>query len=312
MQITPQSLRDLRVAINLLFTGARSKTTPVYTDIAARVTATAKTMSFPQHASTRKLRRWEGERKVVNGKAYDYRVTAEKFELTLGIPLEEIEEDNIGAYNHLVMDMGEQAALWPDDLVFELLLRGEDAAYPCFDGKAMFANDHELKPGATIDNLFASTSLTKDNVAAMIEQMMSYVGEDGRSLRVRPNLLVVPPALQEEGLAIVGSNILAQVFGSNTAAAGVDNTMRGRLQLKVYPELAASAGGADDAFYLMDTTRSVKPLLFAERSAPKMTFKNGDSDDNVFWDDEVVFGVRARGAAGWGPFHLAAKAKAGA
>lgn len=310
MHITPQSLRDLRVALSMLFAGARTKTPSVYQDFATRVTATAKTMSFPQHASTRKLRRWEGERKVVNCKAYDYRVTAEKFELTMGIPVEEIEEDNVGAYNHLVMDMGEQSALWPDDLIFELLLRGEDANYPAFDGLAMFSNSHELKSGSTIDNLFASTTLTKDNVAGMIEQMMSWVGEDGRSLRVKPNILAVPPALQEEGLAIVGSNILAQVFGSNTAAAGVDNTMRGRLQLKVYPELAANAGGADDAFYLFDTTRSTKPMLFAERSAPKMTFKNSDSDDNVFWDDEVVFGVRARGAAGWGPFHLAAKAKA--
>lgn len=310
MQITPQALRDLRVAINMLFSGARTKTPSVYQDIATRTTASTKTMSFPQHAATRKLRRWEGERKVVNGKAYDYRVTAEKFELTMGIPVEEIEDDNIGAYNHLVMDMGEQAALWPDDLVFELLLRGEDSAYAAFDGKAFFANDHALKSGAAIDNLFASTALTKDNVAGIIEAMMSYVGEDGRSLRVRPNLLVVPPALQEEGLAIVGSNILAQVFGSNTAAAGVDNTMRGRLQLKVYPELAASAGGSDTAYYLMDTTRSVKPLVFVERSAPKMTFKNAEDDDNVFWDDEVVFGVRARGAAGWGPYWLAAKGAA--
>ena len=310
MQITPQALRDLRVAINMLFSGARTKTPSVYQRIATRTTASTKTMSFPQHAATRKLRRWEGERKVVNGKAYDYRVTAEKFELTMGIPVEEIEDDNIGAYNHLVMDMGEQAALWPDDLIFELLLRGEDAAYPAFDSKAFFANDHALKSGSTIDNLFASTALTKDNVAGIIEVMMSYVGEDGRSLRVRPNVLAVPPALQEEGLAIVGSNILAQVFGSNTAAAGVDNTMRGRLTLEVFPELAASAAGSDTAYYLMDTTRSVKPLVFVERSAPKMNFKNAEDDDNVFWDDEVVFGVRARGAAGWGPYWLAAKGAA--
>lgn len=308
MQITPQSLRDLRVAINALFMGARNSTPSVYSDFASRVTAATKTISFPSHASTRKLRRWEGERKVVNGKAYDYRVTAEKFELTMGIPVEEIEDDNIGAYNAMVMDMGEQVALWPDDLVFEALLAGESEL--AFDGKAFFANDHALKPGSTIDNLQTSTSLTKANLAGLIELMLGWVGEDGRSLRVRPNLLVVPPALQEEALAIINSDILAQVFGSNTAAAGETNTMKGRLTVKVYPELGASAGGSDTSFYLMDTTRPVKPLVFVERQGPKMTFKNQDSDDNVFWDDEVVFGVRARGAAGYGPFHLALKATA--
>lgn len=308
MQITPQTLRDLRVAINMLYTGARTKTPSVYQDFATRTSTASKTVSFPSHAATRPLRRWEGERRVVNGKAYDYRVTAEKFELTMGIPVEEIEDDNIGAYNALVMDMGEQTALWPDDLVFEALLAGETGL--AFDGKAFFASDHSIGGSAAIDNLFGSTSLTKDNVAGVIEQMMSYVGEDGRSLRVKPTILAVPPALQEEGLAIVGSNILAQVFGSNTAAAAVDNTMRGRLTLKVYPELAASAGGSDTSWYLFDTTRSVKPLVFVERSAPVFTFKNADTDDNVFWDDEVAFGVRARGAAGYGPFWLAAKCTA--
>lgn len=308
MQITPASLRNLRVAISTLFDGARQKTPAVFGDIASKVSASTKTMSFPSHAATKPLRRWTGERKVVNGKAYDYRVTAEKFELTMGIPVEEIEDDNIGAYNHLIMDAGEQSALWPDDLVFEALLAGETNL--AFDGLAFFSDSHALKSGSTIDNLFTSTSLTKDNVAAVLEAMMSYVGEDGRSLRVRPNLLVVPPALQEEALQIAGANILAQVFGSNTAAAGITNTMQGRIQVKVYPELAASAGGSDSAWYLMDTTRSIKPLVFVERAAPKLTFKNAENDDNVFWDDEVVFGVRARGAAGYGPFWLASKCTA--
>jgi phage major head subunit gpT-like protein len=89
--------------------------------------------------------------------------------------------DNIGAYNHLVMDMGEQTALWPDDLVFEALLAGETEL--AFDGNPFFSNSHALKSGSAIDNLHTSTALTKDNVAAIIELMMGYVGEDGRSLR---------------------------------------------------------------------------------------------------------------------------------
>lgn len=310
MQLTPQNLRDLRTAINLLYTNARKSTKAVWSDFAARVTSTTRSTHFPMHAALRRLRRWEGERKVVNGKTYVYQVNAEKFELTAGIPVDDIEDDNVGAYNAMVEDMGMQSELWLDDLAFELWLRGEDAAYPCFDGKAFFANDHALKAGATIDNLFTSMSCTKSNVAAVMAAMGGWVGEDGRSLRVRPNRLVVPPALEEEGLAIVGSDILARVFGSNTAAAGESNTMKGRLELKVYPELAAAAGGSDTDWYLQDTTRATKPVTLVERKAPKITFKGEDDDDNVFWDDEVVFGVKARGAAGWGPYWLAAKGKA--
>jgi len=307
MQITPQSLKTLRTAIDLLFNGARVKTTAFWTDFATRVASSTRSTHFPNHAAGRKLRRWEGERKVIGGKAYDYEVTAEKFETTAGIPVEEIEDDNIGSYNAMIEDMGMQAALWLDDLAFDALLAGE--AGEGFDGKAFFANDHSLKTGTTIDNLFASTSLTKANVAAVMAEMGGWVGEDGRSLRVRPTILAVPPALEDTGLEIVSSNIIAKVFGSNTAAAAVDNTMRGRLQLKVYPELAANAGGSDSDYYLLDASRSTKPIVLVERSAPKMVFKNAESDDNVFWDDEVVMGVRARGAAGYGPFWLAAKCK---
>jgi phage major head subunit gpT-like protein len=307
MQITPASVRDLRVAISMLFANAKKGTMPVWSDFAARVASTTSSTSFPQHAALRRLRRWDGERKPVNGKAYDYRVTAEKFELTASIPLTEIEDDNIGSYNAMVEDMGMQSALWPDDLCFDALIAGETEL--AFDGKTFFANDHELKPGATIDNLFGSMPLTKDNVATIIAEMMSYVGEDGRSLRIRPDTLAVPPALEDTGLGIVGSNILAQVFGSNTAAAGVDNTMRGRLKLKVYPELAAAAGGSDSDYYIMDTSRSAKPIVMVVRKDPEMTFKGKPEDDNVFWDDEVTMGVRARGVAGYGPFWLAAKGK---
>lgn len=308
MQITPQSLRDLRTAINLALTKGRGMATPVWSRFATKVTSATKHTNFPIHAATKKLRRWEGERKIVNGKAYDYQVTPEKFELTMGISVEELEDDNIGAWQAMLLDMGVQIELWPDDLVIDALLAGETDL--CFDGLAFFANTHALKAGATIDNLFGSTSLTKANVAAVIAEMKSWVGEDGRSLRVRPDKLVVPPALEDEGLQIIGSDILAKVFGSNTAAAADSNSMRGRLTLEVLPELSADAGGSDTSWYVMDTSKPTKPLVFVERSAPKVIQKNADNDDNVVWDDEIIAAVRARGCAGYGPFWLAAKCNA--
>ena len=308
MQITPQSLLALRTAINMALDKGRGMATPIWSKFATKVTSATKYTNFPIHSATKKLRRWDGERKVVNGKAYDYQVTPERFELTLGIPLQEIEDDQIGSWQSMLMDMGVQIELWPDDLFIAALLAG--ATDLCFDGLAFFSDSHALKSGATIDNLFASTSLTKANAAAVMAEMKGWVGEDGRSLRVRPDKLVVPPALEDTGLEIVGSNILAQVFGSNTAAAGISNTMQGRLTLEVLPELSADAGGSDTTWYMMDTTKPTKPFVFVERQAPKVVFKNQDNDDNVFWDDEVNAGVRARGAAGYGPFWLASKCTA--
>jgi len=308
LQITPATIRDLRVAISMALTQGRGMARPFWSQIAAKVTGTTKHVSLPMHAATAKLRRWDGERKVVGGKAYDYRVTPDRFELTLGIPVEEIEDDNIGAWQHTMQDMGVQIELWPDDLVSAVLLAGESGL--AYDGLAYFANTHALKSGATIDNLFASTSLTKANVAAVIAEMKSWVGEDGRPLRVEPSLLVVPPNLEDTARDILESPLINTVYGSNTAAAAGSNTMRGRLSLLVLPELGADAGGNDTSWYVMDTTKPTKPLVFVERVAPQITNKNSSNDDNVFNDDEIRVGVRARGAAGYGPFWLAAKCNA--
>jgi len=307
LQITPSTIRDLRVAINLTLTKGRGMAKPFWSRLAAKVSANTKHVSLPMHAATARLRRWEGERRVVGGKAYEHRITPERFELTLGIPIEEIEDDNIGAWTNTLLDMGVQIELWPDDLVAEVLLAAETGLG--FDGKPFFANDHSLKVGTTIDNLFGSTSLTKENVAAIIAEMKSWVGEDGRPLHVEPNLLVVPPAKEDAAIEICQNSLIAKVFGSNTAAAGIDNTMRGRLEPLVLPEISANAGGSDDDFYILDTSHPTKPLVWVERVAPVITNKNNATDENVFNDDEIRVGVRARGIAGYGPFWLAAKGK---
>jgi len=308
IQITPETLRSLRVAISLAMAQGRGMAAPVWRQIAMRVGATTKHVSMPMHAATARLRRWEGERKVVGSKAYDHQVTPEEFEATVGIPLAEVEDDNIGAWTATLQDMGRQIELWPDDLVIAVLLLGESGLG--FDGKAFFANDHSLKTGTTIDNLFGSTALSKANAAAVVAEMKSWVGEDGRSLRVTPNLLVVPPALEDDANEICKSNIIAKVFGSNTAAAGVDNTMQGRLTPLVLSELAADAGGSDSDWYILDTTKPTKPLAFVERIAPQVVHKHADNDEAVFWDRKLVSGVRARGCGAFGPFFLAAKCKA--
>jgi phage major head subunit gpT-like protein len=62
-----------------------------------------------------------------------------------------------------------------------------------------------------------------------------------------------------------------------------------------------------EEYYLMDTTRAVKPLIFQQRVSPEFAYLNKPEDPNVFERDEFLYGVRARGNAGYGPWFLAAK-----
>ncbi|MFI0477409.1 Mu-like prophage major head subunit gpT family protein [Paracoccus jiaweipingae] len=68
--------------------------------------------------------------------------------------------------------------------------------------------------------------------------------------------------------------------------------------------------GAGPAWYLIDDTRAIKPLIFQDREAAKITAKTNLSDDNVFNHDEFVWGAKRRCAAGFGAWQLAHGSKA--
>lgn len=52
--------------------------------------------------------------------------------------------------------------------------------------------------------------------------------------------------------------------------------------------------GAGPAWFLLDSSRAFKPLLFQERTPYQFTRLDNDGDANVFWRDEYIYGVRAR------------------
>lgn len=68
--------------------------------------------------------------------------------------------------------------------------------------------------------------------------------------------------------------------------------------------------GASPAWYLIDASKPIKPWIWGTRVAPTIKPKTSDSDDNVFWRDQLVWGARARGGGGYGLWQSAFKSKA--
>lgn len=303
--IIPSTLRDLRTAIDTRYNQAYASVQMLSGAMTTNVSSSTRSQHFPVHSKLAKLRKWEGTRVVSGGKSYDYILTNEKYELTLGIPREDIEDDNIGYIQFAVDDIGQQMRLWQDDLVFAAMLAG--GSETSYDGVSFFSDSHSLG-GNTVDNLFASTALTADNVAAVRQHMQEYVGEDGRSLQVIPDLIVVPPALEYKARKILEAGTLLST--ESTSFAAVDNVLKGAAKVLVVPQLSAAAGGSDTTWYALDTRRAMKPFIFQTRVPPTIVSKIGEQEDNVFWEDNYVWGVRARGVAGYGPFWLAAKCTA--
>lgn len=68
--------------------------------------------------------------------------------------------------------------------------------------------------------------------------------------------------------------------------------------------------GTDPAWYLLDCSRALKPLIFQERTRPELEALTSREDEGVFMRDEYRYGIRYRCNAGYGFWQLAYKSKA--
>jgi phage major head subunit gpT-like protein len=68
--------------------------------------------------------------------------------------------------------------------------------------------------------------------------------------------------------------------------------------------------GTGPAWYLLDTSRALKPLIFQERTAPELEALTSTQDEMVFMSDTYRYGIRYRCNAGFGFWQLAYKSKA--
>lgn len=69
-------------------------------------------------------------------------------------------------------------------------------------------------------------------------------------------------------------------------------------------------GGSGTAWYLLDCSRSLKPLIFQERKKPQFVSKTAITDDNVFHSNEFVYGVDSRCNVGFGFWQMAQGSRA--
>ena len=75
----------------------------------------------------------------------------------------------------------------------------------------------------------SKAALTKDNYRAARAAMMSFRGDNGRILGIMPNMLVLPPSLEEAAL---------EILNAERGAQGATNVWRNTAQMIVTPFLA--------------------------------------------------------------------------
>lgn len=67
--------------------------------------------------------------------------------------------------------------------------------------------------------------------------------------------------------------------------------------------------GSGTPWFLLDTSRSIKPLIYQERQPYRLVRKDDPEDDNVFNNKEFIYGVDSRVNVGFGLWQLAFASK---
>jgi phage major head subunit gpT-like protein len=293
MELTVANIQRVQTGYSAIFRTGWNTPTPKLEGLATHVPSNARTNVFGFLLNLLKLRKWDGPRIIQNLKTGAYLLENEPYELTVGVDRRDIRDDLIGIHNHRFEDMGRASKLWPDQTLRTALQAGTTNLG--FDGVAFFSTAHPLNPAGNQSNNFTTTALSAANFATVRAAMASYTGQDGEVLGVQPNVLIVPPQLED-----TANTIVTATFG----ASGATNIQQGQARVVVVPQLANQG----TTWYVADDNNAIKGLIWQLREAPIFTAKTSFNDDNVFFENQFLWGINAEGVAGYGPWFLMARA----
>ena len=223
MIINQSNLAILNQAFSGAFRTGLTNAAPMWSQCASLVPSNTSEQKYGWVGKITKFREWVGERQYQNLIAHDYAIKNKTWENTLDVSRDEIEDDHYGIYAPVAEQLGQDAALHPDELVFGLLKAGFST--PCYDGQYFFDTDHPV--------------------------------------------------------------------GSPGAQASVSNFQ----------------GGSGTPWFLLDTTKVLKPVIYQKRRDYTITPKTSLTDDNVFSQNKFVWGADGRGNVGFGLWQLAYASK---
>lgn len=294
MLVNKETIRAAFVAMKTLYNNAFAATPSNWEKIAMKVPSSTGSNLYAWLSAFPRMRRWIGEKQVKNLKAYSYTVENEDWEATVEVDRNHIEDDQLGIYAPQAQMAGFSASQLPDEIVYELV--NEAFTTPCYDGKHFFDTDHPVGSGTASNKGTAVLSVASQAAARAgfgvgRTTMRKLKDEDGRPLGVRPNLLLVGPALEDTARVLLTSERLED---------GKPNLYKGVAELVVDERIES-----DSAWFLLDTSKPVKPFIYQERKKPEFVQQTDPEAEDVFSRKKFKFGAEARAAGGYGFWQLA-------
>lgn len=283
--INEASLEAAKTGFNTVFQNSLNGTpTPLRDRLAMVVKSTTAMEAYKWLGQFPGLREWIGDRVVKDLDVEGFIIRNRDFENTVSVDRNAFQDDQLGLYSTQFAGLGEAAAIFPDQALGDLLRTVFEAKG--YDGVAFC---HTLHPNGKLAKWSnkGNKKLSAASYKAARAAMLSLTNDEGRSLRVMPNLLMVSPDNETAANELVRAE---------KSAGGATNVYYNQADVLVVPELAAHP----EWWFLASTSRVVKPLIYQERQAPQFTALDKPTDANVFFKKQFIYGVDLRGNAGFG------------
>lgn len=246
-----------------------------------------------------KMRKWVGDKYVKALAAGKFYKKNEDWETTIAVKRNDIADDRLGIYNRQAMSAGESAGELHDIIVDDL--KNSAFTEECMDGQYFYDTDH---PQTTSDGVASSVSNkgtavlkcdTKANAIASYgaarAAVMGFKDSEGMPLRLVPDVLEVPPALEATAKTLCEADKLDD---------NSPNPYRGTAKVLVNPALTSSTQ------WMLHVTskQSIKPFIVQMRQAPVFVKQTSEENDDVFNRGEFKFGAEARATGVYGFWQL--------
>lgn len=296
MLVNAASLQSLFTGLKTLFHNALKAVPGNWQKTAMEVPSSGAGEDYAWLTRFPRMRKWVGDKSVKSLAAGKYYKANEDWEATIEVDRNDIEDDRVGLYNSQALMAGESAGELHDIIVDDLKNGG--FTQTGIDGQYFYDTDHPVGD-ASVSNkitpaLSAATLATASaSYGALRTMVMGFKDEEGMPLRLVPDTLEVPPALEAVARILCEKDKLLD---------NSPNPYQGTAVVEVNPGLTSST-----AYFLHVTKKqSIKPFIVQMRKKPVFVSQTSQENDDVFNRKKFKYGAEARATGLYGFWQLSA------
>lgn len=261
----------------------------LWADLSTTIKATTKTEKFRFLGSVPPLRAWGHGRLARGLNVESYDVVTEKYESTLSVDRDEIDDDQLGQLRIRVNELASKAAAHKDLLLSDLIVNGGETGFNSYLGVPFFSTALPIRAGGTQSNdvsydaTTAAAPTTAEFRAAFSKALAALLGlkdDQGEPLNISATGLVavVPPTMLVTAMEALNTTIVAQT----------SNVLQGAARVMSFSRLTAP-----EKWYLFKTDGGIRPFVFLDRQPIEFTALEQGTEE-AFLRERYLYGVRGR------------------